>query len=79
MLTRHEAFDRLDRVAGQPLPRNDELLATATHQQWLTRILGNLRQLFTTEGRCDDLAAMTELAAALATVQQKAVRDIVAA
>lgn len=79
MLTRHEAFDRLDRVAGQQLPRNDELLATATHEQWLTRILGNLRQLFTTEGRCDDLAAMTELAAALATVQQKAVRDIVAA
>jgi len=72
MLTRSEAFDRLDRVAGRRLPRSSQMLATATHQQWLDRILGNLRQLFATEGRRDDLAAMTELAQALETVQRKA-------
>jgi hypothetical protein len=52
-------------VLQRKLPRRGEYLATATHQQWLARILGNLRQLFTTEGRRDDLAAMNELAAAL--------------
>jgi regulator of sirC expression with transglutaminase-like and TPR domain len=71
-LTRAEAFDRLDRVAGKRLPRTNQMLATATHQQWIDRILGNLRQLFATEGRRDDLAAMTELAQALETVQRKA-------
>jgi regulator of sirC expression with transglutaminase-like and TPR domain len=65
MLTREEAFERLDRVAGRVLPRQDELLATPTHQQWIARLLGNLRQLFATEGRRDDLAAMTELSHAL--------------
>jgi regulator of sirC expression with transglutaminase-like and TPR domain len=69
MLTSDEAFDRLDRVAGRPLPRTDEMLATPTHKEWLVRILGNLRQLFATEGRRDDLAAMTELANALETAQ----------
>ena len=66
------AFDRLDRVAGKRLPRTNQMLATATHLQWIDRILGNLRQLFATEGRRDDLAAMTELAQALETVQRKA-------
>jgi len=72
VLTRKEAFDRIDRVAGQCLPRTQQMLAVATHQQWLVRILGNLRQLFATEGRRDDLAAMTELAQALEMVQRKA-------
>ena len=70
VLTRDEAFDRLDRVTGTPLPRRDELLATATHPRWLARILGNLRQLFATEGRRDDLAAMTELVAALSEFER---------
>jgi len=69
MLTREEAFERLDRVTGQRLPRSDELLATPTPQQWLARILGNLRQIFAAEGRRDDLCAMTEMAKALETVQ----------
>lgn len=65
LLNRDEAFARIDRVSGRPLVRTDSLLATATHQQWLARILGNLRQLFAAEDRRDDLAAMTELALAL--------------
>jgi regulator of sirC expression with transglutaminase-like and TPR domain len=65
MLTRDEAFDRIDKIARRKWPRNDEYLAPATHVQWLTRMIGNLRQLFATEGRRDDLAAMTELGRAL--------------
>jgi regulator of sirC expression with transglutaminase-like and TPR domain len=65
VLSREEAFCRMERVLERKLPRRGEYLAAATHHQWLTRILGNLRQLFTNEGRLDDLAAMNELAAAL--------------
>lgn len=61
VLTREEAFRRLERVASRPLPRDDEFLATPTNEEWLVRILGNLRQIFATEGHRDDLAAMTEL------------------
>jgi regulator of sirC expression with transglutaminase-like and TPR domain len=61
VLTREEAFRRLERVANRPLPRDEEFLATPTNEEWLVRILGNLRQIFAAEGRRDDLAAMTEL------------------
>ena len=60
VLSRSEAFERLELVAQKKLPRTSKLLATATHRQWIARILGNLRQLFASEGRHDDLAAMTE-------------------
>jgi regulator of sirC expression with transglutaminase-like and TPR domain len=65
VLTRDEAFDRIDRVLGKPVTRRDELLNAPTHEQWLVRILANLQHLFTAEERRDDLAAMTELAAVL--------------
>jgi regulator of sirC expression with transglutaminase-like and TPR domain len=68
MPTRDEAYARLDRVHGRALPRSEDFLATATHEQWIARLLGNLRQLFATEGRRDDLAAMTELSKALRVV-----------
>src|SRR4051812_37298796 len=71
VLSRQEAFDRIDRVAGRRMPRTNQMLATATHEQWLIRILGNLRQLFSTEGRVEDLAAMTELLAALTRFSQQ--------
>lgn len=61
LLAREEVFDRLDGIAERPLPRCDDLLAAPSHLQWIHRLIGNLRQLFTTEGRRDDLAAMNEL------------------
>jgi regulator of sirC expression with transglutaminase-like and TPR domain len=69
LLSREQVFDRLDRIAQRLLPRTDDLLASPTHLQWLYRLIGNLRQLFTTEGRHDDLAAMNELLAALRQAQ----------
>lgn len=71
VLSRKEAFDRIDRVAGRRLPRTNQMLARATHEQWLVRILGNLRHLFSTEGRVEDLAAMTELLSALTRFTQQ--------
>ena len=65
LLDREQVFERLDRIAQRLLQRNDDLLAAPTHLQWLYRLIGNLRQLFNTEGRRDDLAAMNELLQAL--------------
>jgi regulator of sirC expression with transglutaminase-like and TPR domain len=65
VLTRDEAYQRLDQVHGGAIPRSDAFLSPATHEQWLGRILGNLRHLFATEGRRDDLAAMIEFTSAL--------------
>ncbi len=70
LLSRDQVFDRLDRFAQRLVPRPDELLAAPTHLQWLERLIGNLRQVFTSEGRRDDLAAMNELLAALRQSQQ---------
>jgi len=69
MLQRDEAFERLERVLQHPLPRTSAMLATPTHGQWLTRILGNLRQLFADHDRQEDLAAMNELAEVLSAAE----------
>jgi regulator of sirC expression with transglutaminase-like and TPR domain len=65
MLSRDQAFERLERIAQRLLQRSDELLAAPTHVQWLHRVIGNLRQIFAAEGRRDDLAAINELLQAL--------------
>jgi regulator of sirC expression with transglutaminase-like and TPR domain len=65
LLTREQAYDRLDEMAQRPLPRTEDALASPTHAQWIFRLIGNLRQLFLSEGRRHDLAAMTELQEAL--------------
>ena len=65
-LSREEAFARLEQVSGREMPHDDQILAPATHQQWLSRMLANLQGLFANQGRRDDLAAMTELQEALA-------------
>jgi regulator of sirC expression with transglutaminase-like and TPR domain len=64
-LSTDEAFWRIQKVAGKKLPRDPKFLATATHAQWLSRILGNLQSLFANERRFYDLGAMTELQDAL--------------
>lgn len=64
-LSREEAFARLEQVGGKELPHEDQILPAATHAQWLSRILINLQSLFASQGRQEDLAAMTELQEAL--------------
>jgi regulator of sirC expression with transglutaminase-like and TPR domain len=60
-MTRDEAFERIEQIAGRPVPRTDELLAVASHRQWLARMLQNLQNIFGSTGRGADLAAMAEL------------------
>jgi regulator of sirC expression with transglutaminase-like and TPR domain len=76
MLKREEAFERLEKVLQRPLPRTDAMLATPTHAQWLTRILGNLRQIFAEQDRQEDLAAMNEFAAALSAAESAPARGV---
>jgi regulator of sirC expression with transglutaminase-like and TPR domain len=61
LLTRDEVFDRLDSIAQTPVVRSDALLATATHSQWISRIVRNVELIFQRDGRADDVLAMREL------------------
>jgi regulator of sirC expression with transglutaminase-like and TPR domain len=60
VLSRDEVFDRLEKLAGTSLDRSDDLLATATHGQWLARIIRNLEQVFTRRDQINDALAMRE-------------------
>ncbi len=61
VLNRDEAFQRIESVLGQPIPRSPKLLKPATHPQWLSRMLANLQNIFAVQGHRDDAAAMNEL------------------
>jgi regulator of sirC expression with transglutaminase-like and TPR domain len=60
-LNSEEAFQRIERVLGQPIPRSPKFLKPATHPQWLSRMLANLQNIFAVQGHYDDSAAMNEL------------------
>ncbi|MEQ8788354.1 MAG: transglutaminase-like domain-containing protein [Pirellulaceae bacterium] len=60
VLTRDEAFDRIEKVSGQRIARNRASLRKASHAEWLMRILANLQNVFAAHDRVDDLAAMNE-------------------
>ena len=61
VMTREEVFRRLEQLTGAPIERSDALLATATHHEWLSRIIRNLEQVFSHEDRQADMLAMREL------------------
>ncbi len=60
-----EAADRAQQVMGQPVAQPQLLIQTATHRQWLLRMLNNLHGIFAQQRRPHDMAAMAELRAAL--------------
>jgi len=61
VMTRDEVFNRLEQLTGAPISKSDALLATATHHEWLARIIRNLEQIFSHEARQADVLAMREL------------------
>lgn len=61
LLSREEAFERIERVTGKSIPHTRHYLPTATHTQWISRILTNLQHVLANENRQHDLAAMNEL------------------
>ncbi len=66
-VSREEAFERIEQVAGRTVPRVDEMLPTATHRQWIARILGNLLNIFQHTEQTSDHRAMLELRGILMT------------
>jgi regulator of sirC expression with transglutaminase-like and TPR domain len=65
VLTKEDAFRRIEQVTGSRVPRSDELLRPASHRQWIARMLRNLQACFTRTTRVADVGAMLELAALL--------------
>jgi regulator of sirC expression with transglutaminase-like and TPR domain len=61
MLTPEEALERLAQITGRVIPPDTRLLRTATHTQWLARMIANLQSIFSDTDQHQDLAAMHEL------------------
>ncbi|MCC6578969.1 MAG: transglutaminase family protein [Phycisphaeraceae bacterium] len=61
LLTLDELYRFLDNVSGSRVPRGGNLLAPATHRQWLARMIQNLIVVFERKDQADDAAAMSEL------------------
>jgi regulator of sirC expression with transglutaminase-like and TPR domain len=62
MMTDEEAIEQIEQLAGQKVPEGVDALSTASHRQWIGRILRNLEAMFVRANRERDLAAMQELA-----------------
>jgi regulator of sirC expression with transglutaminase-like and TPR domain len=69
VLTEDEIFDQMERLSGASITRSKALLSTATHAQWIARIIRNLEQIFHNDGRSDDELAMQELLALVAAIE----------
>jgi regulator of sirC expression with transglutaminase-like and TPR domain len=65
ILTRDEAYERIEQVTGSAVDRNDDPLQITTHRLWIARILQNLQNVFAYHKRHTDLAAMMELSSLL--------------
>jgi regulator of sirC expression with transglutaminase-like and TPR domain len=61
MLTPEEALERLAQISGRTIPPDKRLLRSATHVQWLARMIANLQSIFSSTNQHQDLAAMNEL------------------
>lgn len=61
VLTKEEAVARIQGLTGRFSTGVRDVLRTANHYQWLSRVLSNLENIFAAEGRQRDLTAMIEL------------------
>jgi len=61
VLTREEAFRRIEQVIGRKISRKPKYLRPASNREWLQRILANLQHIFRAQSRTEDLTAMIEL------------------
>jgi regulator of sirC expression with transglutaminase-like and TPR domain len=61
LLDRRDVRRRIAETTGREVPDWPEFLLSATHRQWLARMLHNLQAIFAQTGRERDLYAMQEL------------------
>lgn len=61
LLAEDEIVERVNRSTGLAVKRTPQLLARATHRQWLGRMLNNLQAVFAAKGQERNVYAMQEL------------------
>jgi regulator of sirC expression with transglutaminase-like and TPR domain len=61
LLSLPEAFKRISETTGKVVEPDPRLLAPASHQAWIARLLLNLTAIFARTGREKDLYAMQEM------------------
>jgi len=71
-----EIFRRINQSTGRELPPSSRLLAPATGEQWIARMLANLQASFAASGRERDLLAMQELQSLLDDAIQTGLRRV---
>ena len=76
LLDREDAADRVAACAGPEAGFDDDMLRPVTHRHWVTRLIQNLLQTYTTAGRHQDVAAMLELELLLWPDQAHLQRDL---
>lgn len=76
LITPQEAQQRMQTMFGAELESIDDLVQPASPRHWLTRILQNLLNIFGSEGRYADVAAMLEMEMLLWPDQDRLQRDL---
>ncbi len=76
LITPEEASQRMQSMFGAEVQPIEELMQPASTRHWLTRILQNLLNIFGSEGRYADVAAMLEMEMLLWPEQDRLQRDL---
>ena len=76
ILDQRDAADRVAACAGPEAGFDEDMLRPVTHRHWITRLIQNLLQTFTADGRHADVAAMLELEILLWPDQPHLCRDL---
>jgi len=76
LVNEDEAHGRLKELFGPEVEWSSELLEPASHVHWLTRMLQNLLNVFSSTGHYADVAAMLEMEMTLWPQQAQLKRDL---
>jgi regulator of sirC expression with transglutaminase-like and TPR domain len=76
LVTEDEAHARLKELFGPEVEWSAELLQPASHVHWITRLLQNLLNVFSSTGHYADVAAMLEMEMTLWPQQAQLKRDL---
>jgi len=76
LVNEDEAHGRLKELFGPEVEWSSELLEPASHVHWLTRMLQNLLNVFSSTGHYADVAAMLEMEMTLWPQQNQLKRDL---
>ncbi len=76
LLDDRDAMERVAACAGPETGFDEDMLRPVTHRHWVTRLIQNLLQTFTADGRHEDVAAMLELELLLWPDQPHLCRDL---